>query len=181
MDWAGMDGVLDQLKGIFGTSPEGENIVSLFGGAYWGHQSLAAAIRYFVHRLLGKYGLLILDGDDPNLKALFAGIIKKDMLGGVSNQQVTATDERLQQAGYKVQAHSREINFFYLEKGLRERIVEENGQYHGLNTETHFSREDLMKEIDDTPEKFSPNVNIRQLNQEKILHNMAIYGGWITI
>src|SRR3546814_10207271 len=113
MDWAGMDGVLDQLKGIFGTSPEGENIVSLFGGAYWGHQTLAAATRYFVHRLLGKYGLLILDGDDPNLKALFAGIIKKDTLEGLSNHQVPATDERIHRAGYKLQPHSREITFFY--------------------------------------------------------------------
>src|SRR3546814_12758440 len=119
----------------------------------------------------------MLYGDDPNLKALFAGIIKKDILEGVSNQQVTATDERLQQAGYKVQAHSREINFFYLEKGLRERIVEENGQYHVLNTETHFSREDLVKEIDEHPEKFSPNVIMRPLYEERILPNLAYIGG----
>src|SRR3546814_18990508 len=99
-----------------------------------------------------------MDGDEPNLKALFAGIIKKDILEGVSNQQVTATDERLQQAGYKVQAHSREINFFYLEKGLRERIVEVNGQYHVLNTETNFSRKDLVKKIDEHQKKLIQNV-----------------------
>src|SRR3546814_21131197 len=104
-----------------------------------------------------------MDGDEPNLKALFAGIIKKDILEGVSNQQVTATDERLQQAGYKVQAHSREINFFYLEQGLRERIVEANGQHHVLNTEPHFSREDLVKEIDEHPKKYSQNVIMRPL------------------
>src|SRR3546814_20399335 len=62
MDMAGMDGVLDQLKGILGTSPEAEKIVSLIGGEYWGPQILASATGDFIQRFLVKVGLLILLG-----------------------------------------------------------------------------------------------------------------------
>src|SRR3546814_4899677 len=58
MDLARMDGVLDQLKGILGTSPEAAKIVSLFGGVDWGYKKLAAASPQFVRRWVGENGLL---------------------------------------------------------------------------------------------------------------------------
>ena len=78
-----------------------------------------------MHRLLGEYGLVILDGDDPRLKSLFSGVMKEDLSGELSGREVRETDLRLSEAGYPSQAHPREINFFYLENGLRE-IREDN-------------------------------------------------------
>ncbi|QEC53976.1 bacillithiol biosynthesis cysteine-adding enzyme BshC [Anseongella ginsenosidimutans] len=177
MDPRGMQDVLAQLKEILGSSPQAEELAALFEKAYAGHRTLADATRYFVHQLLGSYGLLIIDGDDPRLKSLFSDIIEKDILEGISSAQVIQTNRQLEETGYKTQAHPREINFFYLEENLRERIVLENGEYQVLNSDISFSPENLATEISRHPEKFSPNVIMRPVYQEKILPNLAYVGG----
>lgn len=177
MDPRGMDQVLRQLKDILGTSAEAGEIITLFDTAYRGHRTLAGATRYFVHQLFGKYDLLIVDADDRRLKSLFSTIIKQDILEGISNDRVGKTSQQLEAAGYKTQAHPREINFFYLDSDLRERIVVEDDTYRVLNTDISFSAESLAKEIDSHPEKFSPNVIMRPLYQESILPNLAYVGG----
>jgi bacillithiol biosynthesis cysteine-adding enzyme BshC len=85
--------------------------------------------------------------------------------------------EKLNNLGYKTQATPREINLFYLQPGQRERIVLENGAYHVLNTELTFTREAILEEIDNHPERFSPNVVLRPLYQEMVLPNLAYVGG----
>ena len=46
-----------------------------------------------------------------------------------------------------------------------------------LNTIMTFSEEEILKEVDNHPEKFSPNVLLRPLYQEVILPNLCYIGG----
>jgi uncharacterized protein YllA (UPF0747 family) len=46
-----------------------------------------------------------------------------------------------------------------------------------LNTEIRFSRESILEEIENYPERFSPNVVMRPVYQEVILPNLAYIGG----
>ena len=48
--------------------------------AYLNHATLADATRYLVNELFGKYGIVIIDGDDKKLKREFVPIMKKDIL-----------------------------------------------------------------------------------------------------
>ena len=57
------------------------------------------------------------------------------------------------------------------------RIVEKNGKLHVLNTHIDFTPEELKKELDAHPERFSPNVVGRPLYQEVILPNLCYIGG----
>ena len=66
---------------------------------------------------------------------------------------------------------------FYITSGLRERIVYQDKTYFVLNTEISFSKEELTKEIENFPERFSPNVVMRPLYQEVILPNLCYIGG----
>jgi bacillithiol biosynthesis cysteine-adding enzyme BshC len=90
---------------------------------------------------------------------------------------VQHTQNLLTEIGFKAQAFPREINFFYLKKGLRERIVFENNIYKVLNTNIEFTEKEMLDEIDNHPEHFSPNVIMRPLFQESILPNLAYIGG----
>jgi bacillithiol synthase len=76
-----------------------------------------------------------------------------------------------------VQANPREINLFYLSEGIRERIVRKGTSYKVQGTSTEFSEEELKKELNDHPERFSPNVILRGIFQETILPNVAFIGG----
>ena len=162
------------LNALIDSLPEA---VPLFEKAYLDHDRLADAVRFYVNELFGDQGLIVVDADHKKLKHLFAPVIKKELFENTSNELVSATSQKLEAAGYKNQAFSREINFFYMENGLRERIVREGEQFKVLNTDKVFSETEMIDLLDKHPEHFSPNVIMRPLYQEVILPNLAYVGG----
>ncbi|QQL48698.1 bacillithiol biosynthesis cysteine-adding enzyme BshC [Mucilaginibacter ginkgonis] len=168
---------LNQYKGVLGIEGHGEELAQLVETAYTKFNALAGATRYLVNALFGKYGVVIIDADDSRLKKEFAPIIEQDIIGRNSFKQIGQTIERLNQLHVPIQVNPREINFFYLTDGSRERIVFEDGRYQVLNTDTSFTEDKLKAEIAAHPERFSPNVAMRPVYQEYILPNLAYIGG----
>ena len=68
-------------------------------------------------------------------------------------------------------------NLFYLRPQVRERIVRDGDKFRVLNTDYVFSREEIIREMQEHPEHFSPNVVLRPLYQELVLPNLAYIGG----
>jgi bacillithiol biosynthesis cysteine-adding enzyme BshC len=150
---------------------------SIFKEAYTNSQTLADATRYIVNELYGHEGLLVIDGDDRELKSLFRPIIQQEIFEHPTHQAITKTNKALEALGYSAQVFPREINLFYLDDSLRERIVKEGDSYKVLNTSLSFSRSEISQLIEVSPEKFSPNVTLRPVYQEVILPNLSYTGG----
>ncbi|RYE36838.1 MAG: bacillithiol biosynthesis cysteine-adding enzyme BshC [Sphingobacteriaceae bacterium] len=168
---------LNQYKGILGISENALELANLVETAYTQFEKLADATRYLVNALFSKFGLVIIDADDARLKQQFAPIIQDDIISQNSFKNISATNEKLEKLDVHIQVNPREINFFYLIKGVRERLVFEDNLYKVLNTAIAFSKEELKAEIANFPERFSPNVVMRPLYQEVILPNIAYVGG----
>jgi len=168
---------IKEYLAVLGVSEHAKELTELINNAYLKNKNLADASRQLVNGLFESYGLLILDADDRRLKKQFCEIIAADIIEQNSFRNIGDTNKKLAEQGIEAQVNPREINFFYLLDGLRERIVFENEIYRILNTEISFSKEELLKEIDDFPERFSPNVVMRPLYQEVILPNLAYIGG----
>jgi len=147
----------------------------LFTVAYLQHDNLAEATRFLVNELFKNYGLVIVDGDDKKLKELFIPYVKNEIIHQQSFEKINATSELLKD--YSIQVMPREINLFYIENDLRERIVFENNLYKVLHTQLQFTEAEILQEIENYPEKFSPNVVLRPLYQEVILPNLCYIGG----
>ncbi|WP_259015023.1 bacillithiol biosynthesis cysteine-adding enzyme BshC [Emticicia fluvialis] len=163
-----------ELRAICDQIPER---VEFFQNAYLNHDTLANAVRCYMSHLFQDQGLICLDADSADLKALFAPVIKDDILQHSASHIVKSTSDQLQALGYHTQITPREINFFYLEDSTRERIVKEDNQYKVLHTDTSFSEAEIIQLIETNPERFSPNVVLRPLYQETILPNLAYIGG----
>ncbi|HVW15415.1 MAG TPA: bacillithiol biosynthesis cysteine-adding enzyme BshC [Mucilaginibacter sp.] len=168
---------LNEYKGVLGLEHHGKELADIVEKAYAGFDKLADATRYLVNALFGRYGLVIIDADDHRLKQQFSQIIEQDIIDEHSFKNISATNDKLERLGVHVQVNPREINFFYLTDGLRERIVFEDGFYKVLNTDISLTKEELQKQIGEHPERFSPNVVMRPLYQEYILPNIAYIGG----
>lgn len=149
----------------------------VFEAAYRQSKSLADATRAITHALFGEYGLISIDGDDADLKRALIPAIEKELTESLSNKLVEETSEQLEELGYKPQVFSREINLFYLQEGLRERIVKEDGSYNVLNTDISFTQQEILQLARQHPEQFSPNVILRPLYEELVLPNLAYVGG----
>ncbi len=175
-DTQGIDKVFEIFSSEIGSGRNAEHLKSLFKNAYVHHNNLASATRYLANELFGEYGLVIIDGDDRDLKQLFVPYVKKE-IEQVSYTAVLPKANKLDELGYKVQVNPREINLFYLAEGIRERIIEQEGRYFVNETDIEWSKEDLLKEFSEFPERFSPNVMMRPLYQEVILPNLCYIGG----
>ncbi|MBS7233253.1 bacillithiol biosynthesis cysteine-adding enzyme BshC [Flavobacterium psychroterrae] len=158
-----------------GSSTNANVIKKLFEDAYLNHKNLADATRFLANSLFAQYGLVILDADDANLKRAFIPYIKEELLEQTSFKAVQETIEQLKD--YSVQVNPREINLFYIEDDLRERIIFDNDKYEVNNTKMSFSKEEILSLLERNPEKFSPNVIMRPLYQEIILPNLCYIGG----
>jgi bacillithiol biosynthesis cysteine-adding enzyme BshC len=153
----------------------------IFLESYGNSPTLADATRKIVHHFYGKDGLMVIDGDDAALKRLFAPALRREISEQASFHAVRETTEKLTGLGYKAQVAPREINLFYLDNQLRERItVAQEGKeriFKVLNTTLTFSEQELLQLVEEHPEKFSPNVILRPLYQEMILPNLSYTGG----
>ena len=152
-------------------------VPELFKDAYLGSKKLSEAARKYVHGLFGEKGLLILDGNTPDLKKIFTPVIREDLMEHLPNSLAEQQTQKLEDLGYKSQIFPREINFFYMVSGIRERIEKSNHTYKVLNTDISFTATELLEVLDEHPERFSPNVVLRPLYQEMILPNLAYLGG----
>lgn len=150
---------------------------TVFKDAYLNHETLVDAARCYANELFGNQGLICIDADDRDLKRQFIPIIKDDLLQHSAFDIVSKTTKDLEHLGYKTQIVPREINFFYLSNGVRERITREGDLYKVLNTDIQFSEAEILNLLEAEPEKFSPNVVLRPVYEEVILPNLAYIGG----
>ena len=171
----GLDAVFEVFGQELGSSSYAQKIKALFQKSYLEHSNLAEATRFLANELFSDYGLVILDADDTNLKHIFIPYIKEELENQTSFKEVTSTIEKLKE--YSIQVTPREINLFYIENNLRERIVIENGNYKVIHTNLSFSKEEFFELVQTHPEKFSPNVILRPLYQEVLLPNLCYIGG----
>ena len=171
----GLDAVFEVFTKELGSNSNAQKIKELFRKSYLEHSNLAEATRFLANELFSEYGLVILDADDAELKRVLIPYIKDELENQTSFKEVAATIEKLNE--YSIQVNPREINLFYIENDLRERIIFESGTYKVNNTNLSFSMEELFRLVETNPEKFSPNVILRPLYQEVLLPNLCYIGG----
>ncbi|MBL4587227.1 MAG: bacillithiol biosynthesis cysteine-adding enzyme BshC [Flavobacteriales bacterium] len=169
--------ICDELDEVFKENDGAVKLISVFRKAYSKFSDLTTATRYFANELFAKYGLVIIDGDDADLKRSFKEFTRNDLVKNEPFGLVRETSIELQKIGYHVQVNPREINSFYLTEGIRNRIVKTEKGFHVMHTDVRFSEEELLQELDEHPERFSPNVVLRPLFQEHVLPNLTYVGG----
>ena len=153
-----------------------DHVKEIFTRSY-SRETLADATREWVNTWLGHTGLVIVDADDRELKSQFKDIMLDEVLNGRTVKLVNETSLQLQHEGFSAQVNPREINLFYVTESSRVRIERDD---HGLMTvdqSKHWTEEEISTEINTHPERFSPNVLLRPLYQERILPNLAYVGG----
>mgnify|MGYP001158295195 FL=1 len=173
----GLKEVKQQLKKEFGESENAKKLISYFSDAYTNHENLADATRFLANCLFYHHGLVIVDGNDAELKKCFIPYAEKELTENLSFKKVSETTEKLTDLGFSEQVHPREINLFYLKENLRERIIEKDGKFFVNETNISFSKEEILHELHENPERFSPNALLRPLYQEVILPNLCYIGG----
>ncbi|MDN3676822.1 bacillithiol biosynthesis cysteine-adding enzyme BshC [Flavobacterium paronense] len=172
----GLKDVLEVFASKLGIGENAKYLKELFENSYLKHSNLADATRFLASELFGDKGLVILDGDDKTLKQLFIPFVKEELINKTTFKIVSETNNQLKN-DYEIQVNPREINLFYIEDTVRERIIFENNMFKINNTKLEFSEKEILELLEKNPEKFSPNVILRPLYEEVLLPNLCYIGG----
>lgn len=173
----GMEPLIDQLKTLLGTGDHAEMLLQSIQEAYVPGRTLSDATRVWVNNFLGDLGLVVIDADDAALKRSFIDVMKDDLLNHSSFHHVNTTIQSLERLGYSSQVHPREINLFYLTERERKRIVQVGNKFSLVDGNKEFTADEIVRELNEHPENFSPNVVLRPMYQQTILPNIAYVGG----
>jgi bacillithiol biosynthesis cysteine-adding enzyme BshC len=175
LDLEGLSIVIEEIKTILGSNTIAQSWVQKIEQAYIKSDNLGTASIRFYHSLFEEFGLVILDANAIVLKSNFIGVMKGDLLEQKTYGVQAKSDEKLADK-YKLQIHARNFNFFYLSAKSGRKLIKKEGEKFVLG-ESLVSAIELEHEIENHPERFSPNVNLRPVYQESVLPNLAYIGG----
>lgn len=127
--------------------------------------------------LFGRYGLILLDSDDPGMRklegAMFQQLLEKNEL---ISEAVLRGSDQLQSAGYQpqVEASPQSANLFlFAEDGERQLLQRKGNGFTDKKGEQEYSADFLLDIARNNPGRLSNNVVTRPLMQEYLLPVLA--------
>jgi bacillithiol biosynthesis cysteine-adding enzyme BshC len=168
--------LIHAISGQLLVEPHGKEIVDALLASYKEKTTIQDATFTFVHFLFERFGLIVINADAKELKQQMIPVFEDELLNRSSAKKVADTITKLHEH-YKVQAGGREINLFYFDEDLRERIEADGDGFVVANTTMKFTKDEMLRKLKEHPERFSPNVILRGLYQDTILPNIAFIGG----
>ncbi|MGL6021961.1 MAG: bacillithiol biosynthesis cysteine-adding enzyme BshC [Chitinophagaceae bacterium] len=175
MSSKGLNSIFREIKMLLKGEPFTEEIIDVLTKSYSQDNTLAQGNTNIFHHLFADKGLLVIDGDDRVLKSCFAPIFNKELHTQFS-EKILQQRTPFFSENYFIPTQGRNINLFYLEKNIRERIIKEKDNFYYIHQQQKHTL-DIDNILEKNPEKLSPNVILRPLYQETILPNIAFVGG----
>lgn len=169
--------LITRVDGQIRVLPHGAELMDRLKRIFQKGKRIQQAMLELVNELFGEFGLVVMIADSALMKKQVIPVFEKELFEEGASPLVTQTTTALDAAGYKVQAHPRAINLFYLGDGIRNRIEKQGDEYQVVNTDIKFTADEIRTELHQHPERFSPNVILRGIYQESILPNVAFVGG----
>lgn len=168
--------VIEQLDGLLQESEFKPQIMEFIRAASSHAENMTDAFAKLMGSLFGKFGLILLDSADPNLRKLerpfFTSLIEQN--DELEKAYMNAASD-IVAAGYELQADVTpgNANLFYIHEGTRLLLHKKDGIFSDRKGQISFSREELLEILNDHPERFSNNVLTRPLMQDYVLPVLA--------
>lgn len=177
-----INAVLDELFELLPASEFSSDLKSLVREAWQPGRSYVDAFAAMMTSLLGRYGLILLDPLDSELKKIAAPLYAT--AAQHAPEIANALEQRsreLEASGYHAQVLATANSFplfLHDETGTRRSLTRgDNGKYRTKEDATEYTAEELAALALASPERFSPNVTLRAVVQDYLLPTIAYYGG----
>jgi len=168
--------LIRSVAGTLGVEAHGREVIEMLQDAYRKGISIAEATFRIIQHLFGDLGLLVLQPDHPALKRAMIPVFREELVSHASHRLVAPVAEALE-AIHKAQVHPREVNLFWMDDGVRNRIIPVGDRFVVDGTDIDLSLPDVLDRLETEPERFSPNVVLRALYQEQVMPGVAFIGG----
>ena len=169
--------VRDELKDSLYDTDFSEKLWKILDDSFQPGHSFLEAFGGFVSTLFSKYGVVLAGSNNAEVK---------DATGSLMKQSIVEADEirnRLEQqsdrlAGrYHQQVTLYDSNLFYHDSENGRTKINRNGRGWKTDTGREWETDQLVAEIEDSPQSFSPNVFLRPVLQDALLPTVGYVAG----
>jgi bacillithiol biosynthesis cysteine-adding enzyme BshC len=151
----------------------------LLGECYRAGENFGSAFARLFVRLFADFGVILLDGSDPELDRIAAPLYSSALERAPQiTQALLDRDAKLHAAEYhqQVKVTSSSTLLFEMRDGARVAIQQtKTGDF--LVGEEKVSRQQLLDLVSHSPQSFSPNVLLRPVVQDYLLPTLTYIGG----
>jgi bacillithiol biosynthesis cysteine-adding enzyme BshC len=155
------------------------DVISALTACYRPGTTVSTAFAMLMDRLLGDQGLVVFDAADPAAKPFVADLFAEELAApGRTSDLVRAAGARMRALGHQPQVDPSAdgVNVFYLDASGRKPVRRRDGQY-VVGDGPPRSVADLSAEAAAHPERFSPNVILRPLVQDRLFPTVCYVAG----
>ena len=170
--------VFSELQTALAPTDFTDSIVAGLRDAYRPGIRMADAFARWLEALLGPYGLIVFESSDAAAKPLVADLFRRELTApGRTAALAASAGEALAARGHtpQVAPQLESAALFHLDRGRRPIRRQDGGAY--LVGDERYSSEALVKEVTNTPERFSPNVLLRPIVQDTLFPTAAYVAG----
>jgi bacillithiol synthase len=151
----------------------------LLGECYKPGENFGSAFAKLFSRLFSRFGVILLDGSDPELDRIAAPLYTAAIEHAVElTEALLSRDAQLQAAGYhqQVKVTNSSTLLFAIRDGSRVPIHQaKSGEF--LVGDDKISRQQLLETAASSPQLLSANVLLRPVVQDYLLPTLAYVGG----
>ncbi len=159
--------IYDELQNSLRDTEFKASLIDLLKTIYTSNKTFLESFKELMFNLFDKYGLILFNPLDNEIKKLLKPIFKKAIneykFHSTALVERSAELEEIYHAQVKVKA----INLFYIDE--KERLLiepTETGELRLKGKRKKFSFDEMLNLIEASPEKFSPNVLLRPICQD---------------
>lgn len=175
------DGIGDALGTLEQVLPPTEftsDLIARLRAHYRPGQRMGTAFASWLDDLLGRYGLVVFEAADPAAKPLVASLFTKELNEPCrTTHYAKATGDTMRQLGHvpQVEPGDDSVALFYMGTGDRVSIKRRDDGYALGDTVRPLA--DVQQEAAEHPERFSPNVLLRPVVQDRLFPTICYVAG----
>jgi len=174
----GINDALGELEDLLAPTEFTAETMALLRQQYKPGARFTAGFAGLIDALLGRLGLVVFEADDRAAKPLVADLFAHELSApGRTTRLTLEAGDRMAKLGHtpQVQPDEESVALFYLDAEGRRAIKRTNGDF--LIGETARPADALVGDARSHPERFSPNVVLRPLVQDRLFPTICYVAG----
>lgn len=175
----GINDTIGELEANLATTEFTEELMARLRQHYRPGQRMGNAFAAWIDDLLGRHGLVVFEASDPAAKPLVAELFRRELEVPCHTACLAKeTGEAMRRLGHTPQVEPAEdsVALFYLGNGARQSIKRRAGGGYTIGAAVHDA-DALRAEALEHPDRFSPNVLLRPVVQDRLFPTICYVAG----
>lgn len=154
-----------------------DDLWNLLDSTFSPEKTFNDAFGHLISKLFSKHGLVLAGSNHPEVKRATESYLKLSIERADHIRQSLEQKSTQIEHNFHQQVKLYDSNLFYLDKEAGRTKISRNGNGWKTDSGIEWKTDQLVKEIDEEPQNFSPNVFLRPILQDALLPTLGYVAG----